>query len=749
MTRSSSAQASPLRLWLRRLAWAIVILLVVAGAALAWLLTHFDSARVQGLLVDWVREHKQRDLVLSGPLKLKVLPRLELELSQVTLSEHAQTRQFASIDQAKLAVQVWPLLQGKLVVDRVSASGVQMRFIRDAQGRMNIDDLLSPNAPAEASGGASKPMSFEASGLDLSNLRVHVEDQVAKVVGDLTLDKLKTGPLADGRSTPVDLAVSANLSQPPVQASLQAQAQAGFKLDTGAWQLEGLKLSAAGDVPGLSKLKATVSGSASFDPAKLSYQAQDVVAQVSGLSSAAQIESSELRIAALQGPLQALQIKGIKLQAKGRSGARGFGLDLSTQATLDAQQLKATLSDLALKAQTQQSGQPELSLQTQGKLSFDGAATPRQAQWTLKGTVSGQTFSTEGHAKLTAAAPTLDVRANFDALDLNPFLPPASAAAASQPSTSTAELDNTPIDLSALRAVNGRFAVQAGQLAFQQFRFKQVVLNANLDGGVLRLDKLAAQAFGGQLQATGRADARGPSVAIKASGDKINILTVLQQAANKDLLEGTGALALDLRSSGASVGAMKSQLEGTANLQLVDGAIRGFNLAKALREAKAAFGSSTDTTQPASKQEKTDFSELSASFKIAKGVAHNDDLQAKSPYIRLTGAGDIDVGRSALNYLAKATVTAESQGQGGKELAQLSGLTIPVQLSGSFAAMQWKIKWSEVAAGMAKKTAKDKLQEQINKKLGLGGAAAPASAAEGQPVKKSDAMKNLLRGLIK
>ena len=45
-----------------------------------------------------------------------------------------------------------------------------------------------------------------------------------------------------------------------------------------------------------------------------------------------------------------------------------------------------------------------------------------------------------------------------------------------------------------------------------------------------------------------------------------------------------------------------------------------------------------DTLLKASQTEKTDFSELSASFQIADGVARNRDLELKSPLLRLTGA---------------------------------------------------------------------------------------------------------------
>ena len=93
-----------------------------------------------------------------------------------------------------------------------------------------------------------------------------------------------------------------------------------------------------------------------------------------------------------------------------------------------------------------------------------------------------------------------------------------------------------------------------------------------------------------------------------------------------------------------------------------DGAIKGINLAESARNAKAALGgkqAKADATQ------KTDFSEMSASFKITNGVAHNDDLKVKAPLLRLGGAGNLDIGNNTIDYVAKATLVATAKGQGG------------------------------------------------------------------------------------
>ena len=75
---------------------------------------------------------------------------------------------------------------------------------------------------------------------------------------------------------------------------------------------------------------------------------------------------------------------------------------------------------------------------------------------------------------------------------------------------------------------------------------------------------------------------------------------------------------------GQTITAIKKALNGNAAIKLTDGAIKGINIAGSIRNAKAKLGSlKGETTQAASQTEKTDFSELTASFNIKNGVAHN------------------------------------------------------------------------------------------------------------------------------
>jgi AsmA protein len=101
-------------------------------------------------------------------------------------------------------------------------------------------------------------------------------------------------------------------------------------------------------------------------------------------------------------------------------------------------------------------------------------------------------------------------------------------------------------------------------------------------------------------------------------------------------------------------------------------------------------------------------------------VAHNDDLSAKAPALRLGGAGDINIGANAIDYLAKVSFVASSSGQGGKDVADLSGKTLPVKIDGPLDAPQFHPDLSALFRDVAKQQIQkqeDKLKERFQDKL--------------------------------
>nr|MBP9118835.1 AsmA-like C-terminal region-containing protein [Methyloversatilis sp.] len=219
-------------------------------------------------------------------------------------------------------------------------------------------------------------------------------------------------------------------------------------------------------------------------------------------------------------------------------------------------------------------------------------------------------------------------------------------------------------------------------------------------------------------------NADGNRITLRQTLSDVDVHPLIRDVAGKDILEGRGTVVLDVATSGATVGALRKALDGNASLKLRDGAIRGINLAKSLREARAKLGGGGASVQQANATEKTDFSALSASFSIDDGVARNADLIASSPFLRLAGSGSIDLGESTMDYVARVTLAATSKGQDGKSAAELKGLTVPVRLYGPFASLDYKIEFGDLVKDAARarvqqqtQQLQDKAREKVGEKL--------------------------------
>jgi len=314
-------------------------------------------------------------------------------------------------------------------------------------------------------------------------------------------------------------------------------------------------------------------------------------------------------------------------------------------------------------------------------------------------------------------APRYRFDIDVDAIDADRYLvaqPDAKPAPTSK--GPKVEVD-VPIDLSPLEGLRAEGRLGVGSLKLMGLRIADLKAQLRAAGGRADLAPHSARLYEGTLQGALTLIAKGNRVALKETMNGVAIGPLLKDLMERDALEGRGNVAFELTASGPTVGAMKRSLGGAARIELTDGAVKGINLTEALRKTKAAFGSKSARAQASDTAQRTDFSEMSASFAIRNGVAHNDDLSVKAPLVRVGGAGDIDIGNAQLDYTARASVVATAKGQGGAELDHLEGLTIPVKLTGSFDAPKYEIDYRSVASAAAKAEARKAVEEKVKPKL--------------------------------
>lgn len=417
--------------------------------------------------------------------------------------------------------------------------------------------------------------------------------------------------------------------------------------------------------------------------------------------------------------LGTLSVVALKLALKGSSGADSFAFAIELPAIRLADKRLESRFTGALDVDSPSLPMRRLKLPLAGNLALDLAKS--SADLTLDTRLDESKIALKlAVDRFTPLFFNFDLA--IDQLNVDRYLVPAPAAVAPAANAvaPAGSKEAGKIDLSALQGLNFRGKLAIGQL--QARGLKVSALDARIVAAAGRIDvaPLQAKLYGGSLNGSVGVNAGNNAFSVRQKLEGIDIQPLLRDLLQKEPLEGRGSLSLDLTTRGATVDALKRGLAGQAALDLRDGAVRGVNVAKMLRDAKAALRGRQNTSAAADSAEKTDFSELTASFRIAGGVASNDDLAMKSPFLRLGGAGDIDIGNSRIDYLAKISVVNTSTGQQGKELDDLRGITIPLRLRGPFDKLSYSLEVDKLLEEAAKAKLDEKkveLKEKANEKL--------------------------------
>ena len=723
-------------------------LAVLAGALAAFVAASFDPNKHKPEIIKLVKEKTGRTLALDGDISLTFFPRIGVAVGKLSLSEPGGVKVFAHVDEAKVSLNLLPLLSRELEVDRVHLAGLKVDLERFKDGHSNFDDLTGGDTKARDKPATTgdKPFKIDVEGVSLQNANIGWRDDAAGTQIRLSGMQLSTTRIASG--VPGKLEFSANVQGAKPKLNVQVKLGAAYRVDfvTKAMALSGLDLKISGDAPGAAGLNVTVKGDVEFDPAKtrVSLSDFDLAAStrdgmdvklsapkllVSPDEASSRAVSGQVKLVKTgqtveaKFTLAALDARGKKLSTKldvdfalkqGEQRMQGkLGTPVSVDLDAQSVQLTKIVSDLSLPSPV--AGQKSINLANSGSARLDWGKQALAADLVTRldeSTIQSK-FNIAGFS-----TPSIGFDIGIDRLNLDKYLPPqqAKSPGAMVPAGAEKHVEK-PIDLSALKGLNLSGGLRVGLLVAQGVKIEKMQIGVHAAGGKLDLNPISASLYQGTLLGSASANANGNLFSVKQQLAGVSIGPLMRDAAGKDPLEGRGNVQMDVQTSGATVAALKKALNGTASLNLKDGALKGINLAESFRKAKAALGAKGATEQAANKADKTDFSEMSASFVIRNGVAHNEDLSAKSPFLRLSGAGDINLGADTMDYLAKAAIVNSAGGQGGKELESIKGLTVPVRLTGPLDSLKYSIDYASMVSESAKQQLQQKVQEQLGEKL--------------------------------
>lgn len=301
----------------------------------------------------------------------------------------------------------------------------------------------------------------------------------------------------------------------------------------------------------------------------------------------------------------------------------------------------------------------------------------RQAKLSLDG------MNGSGNLALDTSGARPHAKGDFtlDRLDLNPYL--GSGAAPSGAAGGVTAWSDAAFDFSALRSVDADLDFAVNALSVGGMKIGRSALDIALNDGKLRANLKQMALYGGNGSGVISLNGAGaPQVGLDVVFSGVQAEPFLTDAAGFTRLSGTGNIAMKVAGAGSSQRALMKSLGGTTQIKFVDGAIKGVNLAEIARTIQSALSGSA-----VGGSAKTDFAELSGSFVIKNGVAANNDLKLLNPFVRLTGAGVIDVGNQTLDYRVEPKAVRSAEGQGGK--GDLGGVGIPFRIKGPWSKLSY------------------------------------------------------------
>ncbi len=690
---------------MKLLKWILIAVggvVVLFAGVLAFIAATFDPNQYKGQIADLVKEKTRRTLTIEGDIRLMLFPRLGVQLGKTRLSEFRSDKEFAGLEQMRVSLALLPLLSKQVVVDQIQLNGLRVNLVKRRDGRTNFADLLGAKesavtAPAPAPpSAAATPIKFDIDGVKVSKAAVSWKDEATGAEYTVSDFNLETGRVASGVPVKFEMAAALTASQP--------------KMD--------VKLRCAGNV--------------TADPRNRSFSVAVLTASVS--AQGPHLEAAlNIKLSGIEGSDKSLQVREFLIAVDAKRADNAVKGTLSTPIVAD---LEAQVFDLNRLAGEFEVASPALPMKKL-KVPLSGTVRADLKKQTVIADLTTRFDESNIKAKVGMtdfAAPFTRFDIAIDKLNVDRYLPPAEKRAATAQPAPAVQAER-PIDFSPIKKLNLAGSLRIEELIASNVKAQNLRMDVKARGGTLEVNPLLANLYEGSAKGSAWVNANKNQLAIRQNLSGVSIGPLLRDALNQDLLDGRGNVALDVTATGNTETAIKKTLNGSAALSLKDGALKGINLAQSLRNAKAMFsGGARDSEQAAATGEKTDFSELSASFVIRNGVAHNDDLLVKSPFLRLTGAGDINIAEGSLNYLAKAAAVVTSSGQGGKELGDLKGVSVPVRASGPFTALKYKLEFGAAFSDIAKQQMeankeelKSKLEDQLKSRLT--GAAKPAGEA--------------------
>jgi AsmA protein len=298
-----------------------------------------------------------------------------------------------------------------------------------------------------------------------------------------------------------------------------------------------------------------------------------------------------------------------------------------------------------------------------------------------------------------------------DAIDLNRYMAPPDESAATAGKEAPLEI---PTDL--IKPLNARGEFSLAKVRLADLELENVAATINVSGGRLRIHPVSADLYGGKYSGDVSINASGavPTLALNESVTGVDLAKLARAMFEQDNITGSIQGKFKLNGRGKDMNTIRSSLDGTMSFELKDGYYEGTDVWYELRRARAMLKQepSPEPSLPA----RTKFSNVKASGVVADGVLRNDDFNAELPFMRITGAGKVDIAAGTVDYGLSARVLEKPEALESatpEEIEDFTKTVIPLKITGKLTSP----KVTPDIEAMLRERVEEEIKEKLEDKL--------------------------------
>ena len=707
--------------WLLGLVFTLTLLILLAVLIIPKV---FNPNDYRDEIVQLVKDKTNRDLRLDGDLSVSVFPWLGVKTQGLSFSQPEKIGgDMVSVDTAQLRIKLIPLLSKKVEIDTIVLDKPQLRLVTLKDGSDSFTGLLdessSEDEAASSGDGGDLDVAIVVEGVQINNAQVIIDNKAEQQRYEVSEFNLNTGNLIGSKLASVSASGIVNDSSNPDSIEFALDGKA--RIDTDSLNVEGADMALSASL-GEDKINVDV-GAFSFKQSTL-LNIDQLTAKWSGA------QSAEITTPSIQLDLdkQTANIANTQLSA---AGLRAVLSDIVATQIVDAPKVKGALSVDEFNARSFIDD-------------FQVDYKPADSNVLKKVSMSSNFNATKESVDLSNLKLNLDESlltgslgvANFDnpkakfdlklnSINLDKYLPEATAEETKEDEGGLTA-DSLSVPMSAFKDINVNGSFVADQMISSGLELNNIDVKVVSSNGNVTITPKASLYDGttdGQIAFTESGSTS--TLKIKNEVDLVVLGDMLKAADVTEQLSGIGSLLVDVVVTEKN--GVQSN-EGTIKLLAKDGALKGVDLQKMVKDGYSKFQSLTGSTSSvadellsSSEDDETKFAELVGTFHLKDFKITNDDFSMKAPLFRVAGAGDILVDAQTLDYKVDFSIVESLQGQGGEAFDKLKGLTIPIRLKGDLTAPSYSLDWTQLYKGLAKQKVEEEKAKFLKDKLGLEG----------------------------